>query len=80
MKVIEHIEKAQNPLFSFEIIPPKRSTSVQEITEIVKDLTGAQNALSTNSNGAGIVALLTIYRHYFGRTNVLIQSNTMYGV
>jgi len=27
-----------------------------------------------------MVALLTIYRHYHGRTDVLIQSNTMYGV
>ena len=38
MKVIEHIEKANNPIFSFEIIPPKRGTSVQEIIDIVKDL------------------------------------------
>jgi len=38
MKVIEHIEKAKNPIFSFEIIPPKRGTSVNEITDIVKDL------------------------------------------
>ena len=38
MKVIEHIEKATNPIFSFEIIPPKRGTSVQEITDIVKEL------------------------------------------
>ena len=38
MKVIEHIEKAKDPLFSFEIIPPKRGTSVQEITDIVMDL------------------------------------------
>lgn len=38
MKVIEHIEKAVGPIFSFEIIPPKRGTSVQEITDIVKDL------------------------------------------
>ena len=38
MKVIEHIDKAKCPLFSFEIIPPKRGTSVQEITDIVKDL------------------------------------------
>ncbi len=52
----------------------------KKIAEFVIDLTGAQTALPTNSNGAGIVALLTIYRHYFGRTNVLIQSNTMYGV
>ena len=39
MKVIEHIEKAKDPIFSYEIIPPKRGTSVQEITDIVKDLT-----------------------------------------
>tara|TARA_Y100000590_G_scaffold445818_1_gene578466 strand:- start:636 stop:1580 length:945 start_codon:yes stop_codon:yes gene_type:complete len=38
MKVIEHIEKANNPIFSFEIIPPKRGTNVQEIIDIVKDL------------------------------------------
>ena len=38
MKVIEHINKASDPIFSFEIIPPKRGTSIQEITDIVKDL------------------------------------------
>ena len=38
MKVTEHINKAKNPSFSFEIIPPKRGKSVQEIVEIVKDL------------------------------------------
>ena len=52
----------------------------KKISEFVKELTGAKTALPTNSNGAGIVALLTIYRHYHGRTDVLIQSNTMYGV
>jgi dTDP-4-amino-4,6-dideoxygalactose transaminase len=52
----------------------------KKISDFVKELTGAHTALPTNSNGAGMVALLTIYRHYFGRTNVLIQSNTMYGV
>ena len=35
MKVIEHIDKAHNPIFSFEIIPPKRGTNVQEIINIV---------------------------------------------
>ena len=38
--VIEHIEKANNAIFSFEIIPPKRGTSVQEIIDIVKAKTG----------------------------------------
>jgi len=52
----------------------------EEIVHYVKEITQADYALPTNSNGAGMVALLTLYRHYYGRTNVLIQSNTMYGV
>ncbi len=36
MKVIEHIERAQSPLFSYEIIPPPRGKSAQEIIDIVK--------------------------------------------
>ena len=38
MKVIEHIEKATSPLFSYEIIPPARGKSAQEIIDIVKQL------------------------------------------
>jgi len=38
MKVIEHINKAKDPLFSFEIIPPQRGKSAQEIVDIVKEL------------------------------------------
>lgn len=33
MKVIEHYHKADEPLISFEIIPPKRGGSVQEVFE-----------------------------------------------
>ena len=38
MKVIEHIDNAKDPLFSFEIIPPIRGKSAKEIIDIVKDL------------------------------------------
>ncbi|MBT3302585.1 MAG: methylenetetrahydrofolate reductase [NAD(P)H] [Bacteroidetes bacterium] len=38
MKVIEHIEKAKEPLFSFEIIPPARGSSGQDIINIVEEL------------------------------------------
>ncbi len=38
MKVIEHIDKATSPLFSYEIIPPPRGKSAQEIIDIVKQL------------------------------------------
>ena len=35
MKVIDHILNAKRPLFSFEIVPPTRGRSVNEIIEIV---------------------------------------------
>jgi methylenetetrahydrofolate reductase (NADPH) len=38
MKVIEHILKAKNPLFSYEIVPPPRGRTVQDIIDIVKKL------------------------------------------
>lgn len=38
MKVIEHIQKAKNPLFSFEIVPPPRGSSIQDIISVVEAL------------------------------------------
>ena len=38
MKVIEHIEKATEPFFSFEIIPPLRGKNIQAIIEMVESL------------------------------------------
>ncbi|MBT3234591.1 MAG: methylenetetrahydrofolate reductase [NAD(P)H] [Bdellovibrionales bacterium] len=38
MKVIEHLEMAKGPLFSYEIVPPPRGRSVDDITSIVKGL------------------------------------------
>ncbi len=38
MKVIEHLELAKNPLFSFEIVPPTRGRSVKDIIEVVEAL------------------------------------------
>lgn len=50
------------------------------IAQCVEQLTGAEKAVATSSNGTGVVALLQLYRHYFGRSKCLLQSNTMYGV
>ena len=52
----------------------------ERLEDYIKDTTGAKIAVCTNSNGAGLVALLSIYRYYYNRSLVLIQSNTMYGV
>ncbi len=38
MHVIEHIEKAKNPLFSYEIVPPTRGRSVRDIIDVVEAL------------------------------------------
>lgn len=38
MKVIEHLEKAKNPLISFEIIPPLRGGDIKQIFGIIDDL------------------------------------------
>jgi methylenetetrahydrofolate reductase (NADPH) len=38
MKVIEHLAKANNPLISFEIIPPKRGGDIGSILSLLDDL------------------------------------------
>lgn len=38
MHVVEHLQQAQRPLFSFEIIPPPRGKTVQDIIRIVEQI------------------------------------------
>lgn len=38
MKVIEYLEKSKDPLISYEIIPPTRGGSIQQIFDIVSEL------------------------------------------
>ena len=38
MHVIEHLDKADNPLFSFEIIPPPRGKTVRDIIDMVEQI------------------------------------------
>ncbi len=38
MKVIEHLEKAQEPLISFELIPPKRGGDIESLMAVIEDL------------------------------------------
>jgi methylenetetrahydrofolate reductase (NADPH) len=39
MKVIEHLEKATEPLISFELIPPKRGGDIKSLLAVLEDLT-----------------------------------------
>ena len=52
----------------------------QQLSEKIKSICNVKNAICVNSNGSGLVALLLLYKEYYGRTDVMIQSNTMYGV
>tara|TARA_B100001123_G_C15180463_1_gene975137 strand:- start:66 stop:1118 length:1053 start_codon:yes stop_codon:yes gene_type:complete len=52
----------------------------EKLSEEIKSICNVKNAICVNSNGSGLVALLLIYKEYYGRTDVMIQSNTMYGV
>ena len=38
MKVIEHLEKAGEPLISFELIPPKRGGDIKSLLAVLEDL------------------------------------------
>ncbi len=51
-----------------------------KLSEKIKSITNSKNAIPVNSNGSGLTALLLIYKEYYGRTDIMIQSNTMYGV
>ena len=52
----------------------------EELSKKIKIIVNVKNAIGVNSNGSGLVALLLIYKEYYGRTDIMIQSNTMYGV
>lgn len=38
MKVVEHLQNARNPLFSFELLPPPKGSNVTQVMEIVSQL------------------------------------------
>jgi len=52
----------------------------EKLSNKIKIITKSKNAIGVNSNGSGLVALLLIYKEYYGRSDIMIQSNTMYGV
>jgi len=75
---IEYFKKHQDGIFQSGNLAEGQWN--EKLKEFVKDLTSAKASVCTNSNGSGLVALLSLYNYYFKRDLVLIQSNTMYGV
>jgi len=51
-----------------------------KLSGFVLNYCGARCAIPTASNGSGLMALLQLYKENHNRTDVYIQSNTMYGV
>ena len=39
MRVIDHLEKAKEPLISFELIPPKRGGDIRDILNVLDNIT-----------------------------------------
>lgn len=52
----------------------------QAVADWACNYSTSSNALAVNSNGAGLLALLKIMKHYRGKKRIFLQSNTMYGV
>jgi len=51
-----------------------------QVSDFTRSYCDVKCAVPTASNGSGLMALLHLYKEYRNRTEVLIQSNTMYGV
>ena len=75
---IDFFKKNQNQIFDSGNLA--EGPWNDQLSEKIKSICNVKNAVCVNSNGSGLVALLLIYKEYYGRTNVMIQSNTMYGV
>ena len=75
---IDFFKKNQNKIFETGNLAEGPWNN--KLAEEVKSICNIKNAICVNSNGSGLVALLLIYKEYYGRINVMIQSNTMYGV
>ena len=52
----------------------------ERLSEFVQSYSQVKCAIPTASNGSGLMALLQLYKENYDRTDVYIQSNTMYGV
>ena len=75
---IEFFKKNQDEIFNSGNL--SEGPWIDKLSNKIKTIAGVKNAIPVNSNGSGLVALLLIFKEYFGRSEIMIQSNTMYGV
>lgn len=69
MHVVEHLNRAKGPLFSFEIVPPPRGTSVQAIIETVEMLQPLQPPwIDVTSHSS--------HTHYFERPDGMVEKKS----
>lgn len=52
----------------------------EKLKILVNKITGAKGSENFCSNGAGLLSALQIFKKYYGREEILIQNNTMYGM
>ena len=77
-KAIDFFKSNQNKIFKSGNLA--EGPWNEQLSKKIKSICNIKNAICVNSNGSGLVALLLLYKEYYGRTDVMIQSNTMYGV
>ena len=75
---IEFFKKNQDEIFNSGNL--SEGPWIDKLSNKIKTIAGVKNAIPVNSNGSGLVALLLIFKEYYGRSEIMIQSNTMYGV
>tara|TARA_B110000444_G_scaffold90697_1_gene85688 strand:- start:28337 stop:29386 length:1050 start_codon:yes stop_codon:yes gene_type:complete len=52
----------------------------KSLSKLVAEISNAKGCVTVASNGTGLMCLLQIYKENHNRKNILIQSNTMYGM
>ena len=72
---IEFFKKNQDEIFNSGNL--SEGPWIDKLSNKIKTIAGVKNAIPVNSNGSGLVALLLIFKEYFGRSEIMIQSNTI---
>ena len=77
-KSVEYFKKHQDKIFESGNLA--EGPWNKKLSEKILEFSGSKKAVPVNSNGSGLVAILLIFKTYFNRKDIMIQSNTMYGV